>query len=124
MKSCSALIIILLTISVALPPISAEAQCLQKMEVRDIKTGGNTLNGSFKIAISSNSSYKGQVIQIDGINQRVVADFKGQGADEFKFSKLDHSQDLRYRAVVEFSEEEAVLCRKKFIDIDFKSVSK
>lgn len=121
MKSCRALVIILLAVFFWGDPVDAWSQCPQRIATKDIKIDKNSGSGSFKLVVNSNSGYRGEVIQLNGTHQSTMESFSGNRSSEFTFSKLELGGEVWYRAVIEFNEEDGILCRKKYIDVDFKS---
>lgn len=121
MKSCRALVIILLALFFWADPADALAQCPQRIATKDVKIDKNSGSGSFKLEVNSGSGYQGEVIQLNGINQSSIETFRGNGSSEFTFSNLELSGEVWYRAVIEFNGEDGILCRKRYIDVDFKS---
>lgn len=76
-------------------------------------------SGAFDLSVMAPGSYEGQLFQINGTVELVVDSFKGSGNKEFSFKELGLGQEETYRVVVEFDGEDAFLCHRKVLDVDF-----
>ncbi len=103
---------------------STAAQCSHKIDVKDVKVDERRMIGSFSLDVNTSSAFKGSIIQLRGTSQQITESFSGNGYKEFSFTKLEIADDIRYRAMVEFSSENSLLCKKKFIDVDLKSATR
>lgn len=103
----------LLVIPLVMLSMSIYAQCSQKIDLHKTRKSDVATHGEFNLQIKS-TGFTADLIQIDGIKESVVKNFKGSGGTEINVL-TGLSKNYAYKVVVEFRNEEKFLCKRKVV---------